>query len=76
MSDMEDTVVTLDDVRRAGFCARGVWQYARTHGWSRDQFRDFARFGLKASELREMGDPGLVDRVLEAMQRRNKHGVE
>ena len=68
--------ITIDDVRRAGFCARGIYGYAREKGWSRIQFQTFVKTGATEEELRSLGDQGLVDRVIETKRMRNHNGAK
>lgn len=55
-----DLVITITDVRRAGYCARGTKPWFQTHGLD---FRAFLKDGLPAADLLATGC-GLVERVI------------
>jgi hypothetical protein len=55
-----DLTITMTDVARAGYCARGARRWFEQHGID---FRSFLKDGIPASELLEKGD-GLAVRVV------------
>lgn len=65
------TLITITDVRRAGFCVTGAADWFSLHGFTRDEFRQFLREGLSADVLRARGD-GLVEVVLTRMGEANE----
>ena len=63
-----DPIITMDDVRKAGFCA-GI----KTKRWFIDHgfdFQSFIRNGVSAAEFLEKGD-ALAQRVVAAKQSRS-----
>lgn len=48
-----ETLVTMQHVRAAGFCAKGARRFALHHGLD---WRAFRKAGLKASTLEATGD--------------------
>lgn len=72
MSD--DYIITITDIRRAGFCARGIYDLAKRHGWTREDFQNFIRNGKTVSELKELGEDALLDRVIENKRRASDGG--
>lgn len=61
-----DLIITIDDVRKAGFCA-GI----KTKRWFIDHgfdFQTFIRCGVPAAEFLEKGD-ALAERVVEVKLR-------
>lgn len=48
-----DLIITMNDVRRAGHCARGVKSFFAEHGLD---FRSFLQDGIAATTLAETGD--------------------
>ena len=57
--------VTIDHVRRAGFCVRGARRFADSHGFD---FRKLLEEGIEVSEAEKIDDE-MVRRVL-AVRRR------
>jgi hypothetical protein len=68
-----DEIITITDVRNAGFCARGIYGLAKQKGWSNEDFRNFVKNGARVSDLRLMNEDALIDRVLE-VKRKNQNG--
>ena len=71
----ENDIITITDLRRAGFCARGIYETVKSHGWSRQEFQKFIRDGKTIAELRKLGEDALLDRVIES-KRRADNGIE
>ena len=55
-----DPIVTINDVRRAGYCPSGARRWAEMHGID---FRDFLKNGIAASRLLETGEPMAIRAV-------------
>jgi hypothetical protein len=66
---MDNEIITISDLRRAGFCAPGIYGLAKSKGWTKDKFRQFIRDGETVGELRKMGENALLDRVIEVKRR-------
>lgn len=49
-------IITITDVRAAGFCVRGIRRWFTDHGWTDQEFRQFLQSGIEAAELIERGD--------------------
>lgn len=49
----EDLVITIDDVRKAGFCPSGARRWFESYGFD---FRQFVQEGMPAADLLETGD--------------------
>lgn len=64
-------LITINDVRKAGFCARGIYDLARQKGWDREDFKKFVKDGATVEELRQLGEDALLERVLEVKRRSN-----
>ncbi|UUV43219.1 hypothetical protein RCCWILLIS_47 [Rhodobacter phage RcCWillis] len=62
MSDQDDPIITITDVRRV-FCVNGSRKWAKSQGID---FADFIRNGLPASQLLGRGDDHLIERVIAA----------
>lgn len=56
-----DLAITMNDIRRAGHCARGTRAWFDAHGLD---FRAFLKNGIAATELAATGD-GLAIQVIE-----------
>jgi hypothetical protein len=66
-----DLTITMNDIVRAGFCARKTPQWFADHGLD---FRHFHKHGIPATELAAKGD-GLALKVIErALQDRPSTG--
>lgn len=61
--------ITIDDIRRAGYCVSGARQWFKTH---RLDFRAFLKDGASADILLATGD-GLAERVVTHAQEA-RHG--
>ena len=57
---MTEPIVTLEHVRQAGFCLRGVRPWAERHGLD---FRDFLINGIAVSRLANLND-AFADRMI------------
>lgn len=70
MSELDDVVVTLADIRSSGlfYCAVGTRQFFRRHGLD---FAVFLREGVPASALLATGD-AMAERAVEAARQRMK----
>lgn len=70
MSEPDDVVVTLPDIRSSGlfYCAVGTRQFFRRHGLD---FADFLRNGIPAGVLMTTGD-AMAERAVEAARQRVK----
>jgi hypothetical protein len=53
-------IVTITDVRKAGYCVRGIRTWARTNGLD---FNDFVKNGIEHERLAALGD-AMADRVI------------
>jgi hypothetical protein len=63
-------VITMDDIGRAGFCARGAKAFFREHGLD---FRAFLNGGIDADALAATGDARAIQ-VIERKLRRPANG--
>lgn len=66
----QDPIVTMDDIRKAGYCARGARRWFETHGLD---FRDFMENGVPASVMLATGD-AQGEHVVRCKQERDRHG--
>lgn len=57
---MTDTIITIDDVRKAGHCVRGAKTWFESYNLD---FADFIRNGIAASRLLATGD-AFADQVV------------
>lgn len=55
--------ITIQHVRKAGLCARGYVQWARSKGFTRDQIRDHLKNGMPIEEAEALNDP-FANRVI------------
>jgi|TARA_R100000049_G_C1938444_1_gene82362 hypothetical protein len=63
----DDPLITAPEANRL-FCSPGLLRWAR----ERDlDFKKFVREGIRASELRALGEHAMVDRILEARMKNN-----
>lgn len=53
MSDLSEVHVTIDDVRRAGYCVSGARRWFADHGIP---FAEFIKTGMAADEFIARGD--------------------
>lgn len=60
-------IVTIQDIRDAGFCARGAREWARRHNYD---FRDFLQHGMPIERMEAFGDHFCLTVVAHV---RNKH---
>jgi hypothetical protein len=63
-------IITIDDVRSAGHCARGARQWFDGHGLD---FRAFLHNGIPARQVLAIGD-GLADQVIARTLERRGNG--
>lgn len=49
-------IITITDVRAAGFCVRGIRRWFQDHGWTDQEFREFLKSGVEADVLIGRGD--------------------
>lgn len=70
-TDLSTVIVTIADVRKAGFCVNGARGWFRTHGIP---FADFIRDGLPADELIARGDAMAVTVVERKLEREQGDG--
>lgn len=63
--------VTITDVRRAGFCARGVRTWFLDNGFSREEFKTFLAEGIPKEDLLYRGDH-LARVVVDRMESRGE----
>lgn len=49
-------IITIDDIRLAGFCTRGAKKWFLDNGWSKQEFRQFIKQGMNADEFISRGD--------------------
>lgn len=64
----EDMIITINDVRAAGHCARGARDWFEGHGLD---FRGFLRDGIPARQVLAIGD-GLAEQVIRrTLERQN-----
>jgi hypothetical protein len=69
--DLSTVIVSINDIRRAGYCVAGARSWCTAHGIP---FAEFLKSGLPADEFIHRGDALaqlVVDRKLE---RENDHG--
>lgn len=57
----DETIITIDDIRRAGFCVDGFRDLAKRNN---HDLRHFLRNGAPVGLLRTWGEDALLDRVL------------
>lgn len=69
MTDVDDPIVTITDIRLAGHCGAGAYDWFKAHDLD---FRDFLRNGIRASVLLATGD-ALAEQVV-ARKREREHG--
>jgi hypothetical protein len=62
-----DLVITMNDIVRAGYCARKTPGWFRAHGLD---FRHFMKHGIAATDLAAAGD-GLALKVISARLQRD-----
>ncbi len=70
------TRITVDDLRRANYCVRGLRRWFVTHDMD---FADFIENGVSVDEIPESVDPGIIENVLRVKLRRtndNREGSE
>lgn len=65
-----DLVITMDDISRAGFCARGAKAFFHEHDLD---FRDFLKNGVAADQLAATGDARALKTIDRAIEDRG-HG--
>ncbi len=65
-----DLIITMNDIVRAGFCARKTPWWFSEHGLD---FRHFHKHGIAATELAATGD-ALAMKVIERALRAADHG--
>ena len=63
--------ITVDDVRRAGFCARGMAGWLAGQGWDKAKIRAFLKDGIDVDDVTELQDDALFKHV---MKMRGKDG--
>jgi hypothetical protein len=63
-------LVTISDMRKAGYCPTGARRWFEAHGLD---FRDFLKHGIDIEVLRATGDAFAV-RAIELHEARNGHG--
>lgn len=63
----DDPLITAPEAIRL-FCAPGVFRWGRERNLD---FKKFVREGIRASELRALGEHAMVDRILEARMKKN-----
>ena len=52
-AENEGPIITIDDVRKAGHCAKGARRWCEDHGFN---FREFLKSGLPESVVAETND--------------------
>lgn len=62
----EDVIVTVKDMRKAGYCRRGSHLYSEVCGLD---WMDFLKNGISASKLRGNGD-ALAEKVIDIAKQR------
>ena len=67
---MEDLTITVNDLRKAGYCLAGARRWAQARGLD---FRIFVRDGIPASRLRDLND-ALADAVISRTEARRDDG--
>ena len=67
---LEEMTITIEDVRKAGYCVRGARQWFSAHGMN---FRTFLTDGIPADEFVEKGD-ALAARVVALKVEREHRG--
>lgn len=50
---LDDVIITIDDIRKAGHCARGAKNWFDQYGLD---FRDFLKNGITATQMLDTGD--------------------
>ena len=65
-----DLTITMDDILRAGHCARGTRRWFDEFGLD---FRAFLKSGIPATDLAATGD-GLAIQVIKRTLRDRRHG--
>jgi hypothetical protein len=65
-----DLTITMDDIRRAGHCARGTRRWFDENGLD---FRGFLKNGIAATDLAATGD-GLALQVINRTLQDRRHG--
>ena len=68
---MSGVIVTIGDVRRAGFCAAGIRRHCEAHGLD---FRRLTGPGIPADEVRGIDDAWIARAVRTAEERANGDG--
>lgn len=63
--------ITMDDIVRAGFCARKTPGWFSAHGLD---FRDFHKNGIDAAELAEKGDGLALQVIARKLEREAPNG--
>ena len=61
-------IVTVDDVRKAGYCVRGIREWARTYNLD---FNDFIHNGIDVAVLEPLND-AMADRIIKLKREREK----
>ncbi|WP_288959811.1 hypothetical protein [uncultured Sulfitobacter sp.] len=64
-------IVTINDVRKAGYCAGGARGWFRANGMD---FNDFLRNGIAADDFLEQGDHLAQDVVVKKISRESGNG--
>lgn len=59
----EDTIITIDDARRAGYCVVGIRRWIRDH--PQLDLPTFIHRGYTVAELRKTGDVALLEHILQ-----------
>lgn len=67
MTAEHDEIVTIEDARKAGYCVKGIRDWAKLRGID---FRSLVKHGMKASELEKTDEIGRS--VVEAKRKRVK----
>lgn len=78
MASEDDPIITINDVRLAGHCTAGARTWFDTHGFTREQFRQFLKpvdqgGGFPASMFLAIDDNGFAAQVIER-KRAREHG--
>lgn len=66
-----DLRITVDDVRRAGHCGPGAWNWFREHDLD---FRAFVKHGIDAKTFLEKGDALAEQVVIRKLERERTDG--
>lgn len=66
MIPQDDTVITIADVRDAGYCVSGCKQWLAMRGFD---FRSFVKSGLTYGELKHIDDAILSDIIAKKRER-------